>query len=63
MDRVMTRLTEDSGSHFDPHLLERFMQILPRVLSIKATWDARESAGLDGRHSRAGPAFPGYATV
>ncbi|AFL73693.1 HD domain-containing phosphohydrolase [Thiocystis violascens] len=44
IERTMTTLRESSGSHFDPRLLDRFVEILPRILEVKSQWDARESA-------------------
>lgn len=37
-------MVEGAGRHFDPVLLARFLAILPRILDIKAEWDAREAA-------------------
>jgi len=42
-ERVMTTMLESSGSHFEPRLVEKFLSILPRILDIQATWNARES--------------------
>ncbi len=42
-DRVVAQLRADSGTHFDPALLARFLKILPQVLSIKSSWDKRET--------------------
>lgn len=44
LDRVMTTMQESSGNHFEPRLVEKFVSILPQILDIKATWNARESA-------------------
>jgi putative two-component system response regulator len=51
IDKTLATMRESSGTHFDPGMLERFIEILPRLLEIKATWDAREgdsSRGADG---------------
>ena len=42
LDRIMTTIHESAGSHFDPRLVDVFTTILPRILSIKEAWDARE---------------------
>lgn len=44
VEQAMANLRENSGSHFDPRLLGRFEEILPRILSIKLEWEARETA-------------------
>lgn len=43
MDRVMETLRADSGSHFEPRLLEHFVRILPEILSIKQEWEERDA--------------------
>lgn len=43
MDRVVENLHEGSGAHFDPDLVAQFERILPRILALKADWDAYES--------------------
>lgn len=40
--QTMATMRDSSGSHFEPRLFEHFEQILPRILAIKADWDARE---------------------
>ena len=47
IEQTMATMRESSGSHFDPHLFERFAEILPRILSIKLEWEARESASAE----------------
>ena len=42
IDQVMTTLRESAGSHFEPHLVQVFESILPRILAIKAVWDLKE---------------------
>jgi putative two-component system response regulator len=39
LDRVLATLKADSGTHFDPRILEAFLGILPRILDIRAHWD------------------------
>ncbi len=43
LERVVETLQEGAGTHFDPYLLKCFMDILPRIYSIKVEWDRRES--------------------
>ncbi|EXJ14401.1 response regulator [Imhoffiella purpurea] len=42
IDKAMGTLREGSGSHFEPRLVDLFQDILPRILKIKADWDAKE---------------------
>jgi putative two-component system response regulator len=44
LEQVMETLEEGSGTHFDPRLLRRFIEILPRICSIKAEWGVRETS-------------------
>ncbi len=54
LDRIMANLREGSGKHFDPRMVDLFVLILPRILEIKAGWDARES----GKESDIGFGLP-----
>ena len=47
LTKILDFLKQNAGSHFDNRLLEAFMDIMPTILEIKTTWDARELA-LDG---------------
>jgi len=42
LEQVLPYMAADSGRHFDPRLLSIFQQIMPKILAIKADWDARE---------------------
>jgi putative two-component system response regulator len=42
IDQVMAQLHKGSGNHFEPRLVEKFDAILPRIVEIKAEWDAQE---------------------
>ena len=42
VERTMAHMQANSGSHFDPRLIGRFTEIMPRILEIKSEWDARE---------------------
>lgn len=44
MDRVIATLTQDTGRHFDPQLMDQFINILPQILSIKDDWAKTEEA-------------------
>jgi putative two-component system response regulator len=39
IERISKHIDADSGTHFEPKLVELFHQILPRLLQIKAQWD------------------------
>lgn len=43
LEKVMATLKEGQGQHFDPTLLELFVENLDKILAIKAKWDERES--------------------
>jgi putative two-component system response regulator len=36
-------MRKNSGSHFEPRLVELFENILPSILAIKETWAKKES--------------------
>jgi putative two-component system response regulator len=42
-ERVLATLRESAGSHLDPRLVARFMELQPRIVELKADWDAREN--------------------
>jgi len=44
LDRITALLQESSGLHFEPRLVETFLQLLPQLLEEKMKWDAREVA-------------------
>jgi putative two-component system response regulator len=41
IERVVAMVRESAGSHFEPRLVQVFDGILPRLIEIKASWDAR----------------------
>lgn len=47
VEQVLATLQEGAGVHFEPRLVSVFVSILPRILDLKAEWDARE-AQFDG---------------
>ncbi|EGV31136.1 response regulator receiver modulated metal dependent phosphohydrolase [Thiorhodococcus drewsii AZ1] len=42
IERAVQTIREGAGSHFEPRLMECFMDILPRIMTAKEEWDARE---------------------
>lgn len=47
VERAVTHMTSESGSHFDPELLPLFIDQLPQLLAVKAQW-AEDSASASG---------------
>jgi len=43
MDRILLTLQELAGNHLDKRLVTIFIDIMPRILEIKAEWDSRSS--------------------
>lgn len=41
LDQVLDYLREARGQHFDPRLVDLFLQILPRILEIQSRWSDR----------------------
>ncbi|QPK63648.1 response regulator [Methylomonas sp. LL1] len=44
LEKTLGFLKENAGTHLDSRLVQAFMDILPKILAIKAEWDARELA-------------------
>jgi putative two-component system response regulator len=42
IEKSLEVLRKDAGSHFDPDLVDRFIDIEPEIRAIKAEWDAKE---------------------
>lgn len=42
LEQVLAALREGVGNHFEPRLVEAFLDILPRVLEIQANWQRQE---------------------
>jgi putative two-component system response regulator len=38
LEETLDMMRQNAGSHFDPRLLEVFLQIMPEILHIKTTW-------------------------
>ena len=45
VERAIETLKAGAGSHFDPRCLAFFLEILPKILELKALWDSRETGG------------------
>lgn len=43
MDQVIAKIEEGRGMHFEPRMVELFLDCLPRLLETKAHWDSRDS--------------------
>ncbi len=43
LDKAIETLQKDAGTHFDPNLINLFMQIKEEILEIKDSWDKQES--------------------
>lgn len=44
VEAAVTQLRKDSGRHFDPKLVELFVDALPTVLEVKARWPEEETS-------------------
>ncbi len=49
LERILDTLRDSSGSHFEPRLVEAFLDMLPRILEIKTFWDERETGEAQER--------------
>lgn len=45
VEQAMQSLHQDAGTHLDPRMVGLFEGILPKILEIKASWDAHASPG------------------
>lgn len=43
IDNVIEEIVKNTGTAFDPRLVEIFLQIMPQILDIKRIWDKKES--------------------
>lgn len=41
-DKILAFMQQSAGNHFDPDMLNRFMTIMPTILTIKQEWDFRD---------------------
>jgi putative two-component system response regulator len=39
IEETLKVMKQNAGSHLDPHLLPVFLEIMPEILGIKATWE------------------------
>ena len=42
-DQAVSKLLEEAGKHFDPHMVKLFISIMPEILTLKESWDATEA--------------------
>lgn len=45
VEQVVERIRADSGTHFEPRLVEHFDRLLPQLLEIRTDWEDRETSG------------------
>ena len=44
LEQIIDYLKQGAGTHFDPDLIQCFMDIQPEIMQIKAEWEQREGA-------------------
>ena len=44
MEAAIEQVQKDAGKHFDPKLVELFMQVLPQLIAIRERWKEDEAA-------------------
>ena len=44
LDRLLATLRQSAGSHLDPRMVERFLQLLPRILDIKTRLEGQPAS-------------------
>jgi putative two-component system response regulator len=44
IERALETMQAESGTHFDPHLLDIFISVFPRILEQKERWNSHEAA-------------------
>jgi len=42
LNRILTHMRDNSGSHFDPRLLQVFMDIMPTLMSLRDLWEKED---------------------
>lgn len=55
VEAVVAELERQSGKHFDPHLVETFKTILPKILQIRERYTEKAAAKHSGGHQRLVP--------
>lgn len=43
IEKITDTLAAGAGAHFDPRLVTAFLNILPKILEVRALWDAQEA--------------------
>ncbi len=46
MEAILSYMHQETGRHFDPRLLDQFIQILPIIMHIKAKWIDKDFLAL-----------------
>ena len=49
VERALEAMKAESGSHFDPRLLDIFISIFPQIIDIKVKWNSKETVKKIGR--------------
>ena len=49
VERALETMKAESGSHFDPRLLDIFISIFPQIIDIKVKWNSKETVKKIGR--------------
>ncbi len=50
VDKAIKLISEKAGSHFDPEVVEKFVQIQDKILEVKSKWDDYEKNDEDNSH-------------
>jgi putative two-component system response regulator len=45
MDRVLAKVCEGAGTHFEPAMIAAFESVMPKLIAVKADWDRAEQGG------------------
>lgn len=59
VEQAIEQIRRDSGTHFDPRLVDLFMVNLPRFLDVRAAWVLIEQQGESGTGSTGSASDPG----
>ncbi len=51
LEQVLATIEDSAGSHLDPHMVARFLRLMPRILDLKARMDAQEGAPWELRRA------------
>jgi putative two-component system response regulator len=47
VERAIETIRRDAGAHFDPQMVDHFVEIVPEIMRLKGDWDKQEGVGLD----------------